>query len=279
MLGHALFTTTTTTLITLATASCPRAELFEAVSAFLSAQSTGDPSLLVPYLSVSAWNGFFENNQPVSLNASTLSTALPLSHTRTLYDTAACATFTELVSNSSTNPHVIGTQLRFDLAESSVDSSSRSPSRITLIDSIVTKPGDWLFNASGYAYWTAREDWSPIAADARDTRGTLQAAADAYCSVFNDVSVSVPWGTPCVRLEGGLYGDAGPNGTCAVGIPSGVPLRRRRYVVDEELGAVDVLVDFGNSGWPDSHLFRVEKGRLRYVHTLTHCGVPNCGVN
>ena len=26
----------------------------------------------------------------------------------------------------------------------------------------------------------------------------------------------------------------------------------------------------GGSGAPDSHLFRVENGRLRYVHTLTH---------
>ena len=81
-----------------------------------------------------------------------------------------------------------------------------------------------------------------------------------------------------MRLEGGLYGDPGVNGSCAGGVPSGVPLTRRRYVVDEGVGAVDVLLDFGKSGWPDSHLFRVEKGKLRYVHTMTHCGVKNCGL-
>jgi hypothetical protein len=26
----------------------------------------------------------------------------------------------------------------------------------------------------------------------------------------------------------------------------------------------------GGSGSPDTHLFRVENGKLRYVHTLTH---------
>lgn len=81
-----------------------------------------------------------------------------------------------------------------------------------------------------------------------------------------------------MRLEGGLYGDPGVNGSCAVGVPSGVPLTKRRYVIDEVVGAVDVLLEFGKSGWPDSHLFRVEGGKLRYVHTLTHCGIKNCGV-
>jgi len=25
----------------------------------------------------------------------------------------------------------------------------------------------------------------------------------------------------------------------------------------------------GENGWPDSHMFRLEKGKVRYVHTLT----------
>lgn len=143
---------------------------------------------------------------------------------------------------------------------------------------IVTKPGDWLFNATGYEQYSSREKWDSIPSTSRDTRTTLKAAADAYLDIFNSPNTTVPWGIPCVRLEGGLYGDEGPNGTCASFIPTGVPITRRRYVVDEEMGAVDVLVDFGKSRWPDSHEFRVEGGRLRYVHTLTHCGVDNCGV-
>jgi hypothetical protein len=46
--------------------------------------------------------------------------------------------------------------------------------------------------------------------------------------------------------------------------------------VDEAIGSVQVFCTFGagnangGSGAPDSHLFRVENGKLHYVHTLTH---------
>jgi hypothetical protein len=54
-------------------------------------------------------------------------------------------------------------------------------------------------------------------------------------------------------------------------------LTNRHYVVDPEIGAVVGFVHFGNENVPDSHLFRVEKGKLRYIHTLTVCLIPNCG--
>ena len=47
-------------------------------------------------------------------------------------------------------------------------------------------------------------------------------------------------------------------------------------MVDETIGSVQVFCTFGagnatgGSGAPDSHLFRVENGKLHYVHTLTH---------
>jgi hypothetical protein len=55
-----------------------------------------------------------------------------------------------------------------------------------------------------------------------------------------------------------------------------VNIANRRFVVDETIGAVVVYCTFGagsaggGSGAPDTHLFRVEGGKLRYVHTLTH---------
>lgn len=245
---------------------CTRPQLAEAVDSYLSAQLTGKPSVLTPHFDNSTWLSYYENNVKLNLTASILNHPLPITHNRSLYDTTACATYTEVIVNSTTNPHVIGTQLHF------------SNQHINKVDSIITKPGDWLFNITGYAHYTALENWGPIPAPQRDTRATIKAAADAYCDVFNNPNVTVPWGTPCVRLEGGLYGDEGPNGSCAGFIPTGVPLTRRRYVIDETVGAVDVMMDFGRSGWPDTHEFRVEAGRLRYVHTMTHCGVLNCGV-
>jgi hypothetical protein len=44
----------------------------------------------------------------------------------------------------------------------------------------------------------------------------------------------------------------------------------RRFLVDETMGAVVAFCNFGVGGLPDTHLFRVEKGKLRFVHTLTH---------
>jgi len=38
------------------------------------------------------------------------------------------------------------------------------------------------------------------------------------------------------------------------------------------MGTVVGLANFGaENGWPDSHTFRLEGGKIRYVHTLTVC--------
>jgi hypothetical protein len=253
-------------LIACTLAHCTRPGLIEAVNAYLSTQTTGQISTLTSRFDNSTWLGYFENSLKLNLSSALLNTPLPITFSRSIYDTTACATFTEVIVNSTSTPYVLGTQLRF------------ANHKINKVDTVVTKPGDWLFNVTGYALYSPREAWSPIPAEAQDSRTALRAAADAYLDVFNNPNTTVPWGIPCVRLEGGLYGDESANGTCGSYIPTGVPITRRRYVVDEEMGSVDVLVDFGQSAWPDSHEFRVEKGKLRYVHTLTHCGVANCGV-
>jgi hypothetical protein len=71
-------------------------------------------------------------------------------------------------------------------------------------------------------------------------------------------------------------GKGGPDDSCQVGVPSGVNIANRHFVVDETIGAVVAFCTFGagnatgGSGAPDTHLFRVENGKLRFVHTLTH---------
>jgi hypothetical protein len=41
------------------------------------------------------------------------------------------------------------------------------------------------------------------------------------------------------------------------------------FVVDEEMGTVNVFCRFGDSnGMPDSHTFRLVDGRYRWIHTL-----------
>ena len=82
------------------------------------------------------------------------------------------------------------------------------------------------------------------------------------------------WGTPCARLEGGVYtGNGGPNDSCKPGIPTNhnqAPNSGRRYVIDESMGTISVLCVFEHlSMAPDSHLFRLENGKVRYIHTIT----------
>lgn len=145
-----------------------------------------------------------------------------------------------------------------------------------LIDLLVSGPGSWLFNASQTLYWAQRETWDEIEVSARDTRETLRAAADAYLDMWSDAGAAdkVPWGTPCARLEGSAYtGTGGPNDSCKPGIPSNhsQPANsHRRYVIDESFGSIDVMCIFEHlANAPDSHEFRLEGGKLRYVHTIT----------
>jgi hypothetical protein len=253
-------------LVVPATSHCTPSLLAEAVDSYVHSQTTGQTTQFTARFDNSTWLGYYENSRKVDINQGLLTKPLTITHNRTIVDLIACATYTEAVVNNPANPFVIGTQLRF------------TNHKINKVDTIFTRPGDWLFNITGTAYWTAFEDWDPLPEAQRDSRDVIKKAADAYLDLFNNPNVTVPWGTPCVRLEGGLYGDPGPNGSCNVGVPLGVPLTNRRYVIDEALGSVDVLLDFGKSKWPDSHQFRVENGRIRYVHTLTHCGTKNCGL-
>jgi hypothetical protein len=63
-------------------------------------------------------------------------------------------------------------------------------------------------------------------------------------------------------------------------------MTHRKYVVDEVMGVVDVFMGFtgldrtrNTEGAPDSHMFRVEGGRIRYIHTASACFVDGCGMN
>jgi hypothetical protein len=234
-------------------ADCTREFLKASADSLVAAQTAGDPSMLKP---VSEGLSYNENFAAATLKSGILATPIKIDHSRHSLDTTQCATYTELISARGAKPYVLGVQMWF------------KDSAISKIDTLITTTGDWLFNATGTLNWASKEDWGTIPEEKRDSRAVIQAAADAYCDIFSNKSVSVPWGYPCSRLEGGMYtGNGGPNDKCDVGIPSGVALVDRRYVIDETVGAVSVFLSF--SGIPDSHEFRVENGKLRFVHTMT----------
>ena len=242
--------------------SCVRGGLQRAVDLYIEAQTKGDTS----GLPLAAGLGYSENNAPADIKAGLIHTPMKIDHHRSLLDESTCQTFTEAIVTDPAKPYVLGTRLRVN------------HDKIAEIEILWTTTGYWLFNADAYLRYSSAEDWSPIPAEARDSRGTLVAAANAYLDAFLEKKIDqVPWGFPCVRIEGGAYtGKGSPADSCEVGVPSGVNIANRRFVVDEVIGSVVAFCTFGaggpngGSGSPDTHLFRVENGKLRYVHTLTH---------
>jgi hypothetical protein len=245
-----------------AQARCSRADLQKAVDAYLAAQAKGDPAALPKTTPVK----YVENMKDASIASGILTTPLKVDHQRSLLDTEACETFTEAIVTDKAHPYVLGVRLKV------------ASGKVAEFEAMVTDKDDWLFNANSYLKWSSSEDWGVIPANARDTRQTLLAAGNAYEDVFKDNSVKVPWGTPCNRLEGGAHtGKGAPDDSCNVGVPSGMDIHSRRYLVDPEIGALVIFSRFGENDIPDTHLFRIEKGKIRFVHTLTVCIIPNCG--
>ena len=242
--------------------SCVRGGLQRAVDLYIEAQTKGDTS----GLPLAAGAGYIENMAPADINAGLIKTPLTIDHHRSLLDESTCQTFTEVIVTDAAKPYILGTRLRVN------------HDKIAEIEILWTTTGYWLFNADAYLKYSSAEDWGPIPAEERDSRGTLVAAANAYLDAFLEGKIDqVPWGFPCVRVEGGMYtGKGSPADSCEVGVPSGVNIANRRFVVDEVTGSVVAFCTFGaggptgGSGAPDTHLFRVENGKLRYVHTLTH---------
>ncbi|KAF2646860.1 hypothetical protein P280DRAFT_495099 [Massarina eburnea CBS 473.64] len=266
-----------TSLFTTASASCTRPFLKSATTSYIASQLSGQPSIITALISPNLT--YTENNIPLNISSGTLSRPLKLDHTFSAHDTINCATFTELIGANDPHPSVIHTRIVF----------APNDGKASLIESIVTDAGDWLFNATGTLTLVTPESWSPIPAEQQDSRAAIQAIGDAYFDRFANTSVNVPWGPPCYRVEGGLAARGtlhNDTGFCEQVWPSTIHVPYRRYVVDEEVGVVDVFTGFpgldrtqGNDAMPDSHLFRAEGGRIKFVHTASSCVVAGCGLN
>jgi hypothetical protein len=229
---------------------CSRGQLQSTVQGYLQAVERADTSRM----KLGPDATYVENFQAATLGQGIWQTPLPVAFHRSIYDVETCQSFTEVIVTGGGHPYVIGTRLKV------------SGHKIDEIESIVTDADDWRFDAGNYLDYSSAEDWGVIPRKQRPTRDELLAAANAYYDVFMDNSVVVPWGDPCARLEGGqVYTEP----TCNTDVPSGVPWTDRHFVIDTELGAIDGMAQlFGVL--PDSHLFRLEHGSIRYVHTLTY---------
>ena len=247
--------------------TCTRDELKAATAAYVQAQRTGN----ISGLNLDPKAHFLENMTTVERGAGLWNTALAVAHAMSLHDDKRCKTFTELVVNQGGKPYVIGTRLYLHQG------------RVIRVDSIVTKPGDWLFNANSYLKYTSAENWQPLPPAQRTPAAEMIRGANAYLDAFADKFTDIPWGQPCARLEGGAYTNrAGkPDASCEVGIPAGtLYIVNRDYLIDPEMGVINVFCRFGSStGGPDSHSFRFIDGKIRGVRTLSVLPGPQADDN
>jgi hypothetical protein len=247
-----------------AAAGCTRESLRGITDKYLDALKKGTPSLMP----LAPQAKYIESRKEIPFGQGIWQAPLVVDFSRSLFDVDICESFTEIIHTSSSHPYVIGTRVKV------VDD------KISEIESLVSDENDWLFNAANYLKYSSTEKWDIIPPDKRTDRQTLINVASDYFDIFQDYAAfpKVPWGTPCVRIEGGAYTNPqnAPDPSCTVGVPKGggVPMTNRRYIVDVDMGTVVGQVDFGGAkGLPDAHTFRLENGKLRYVHVITLC--PN----
>jgi hypothetical protein len=217
------------------TDSCTRAGLQQAVNLYIDAQTRGDSS----GLPLANGLGYWENNTPADIKTGFLTKALKIDHHRSLLDTDSCQTFTETIVTDKAAPFVAGTRIRVN------------HDKIAEIEIIWTTTGYWLFNSDEYLRISSSESWDPIAAEKRSSRADLVKAANAYLDAFLEGKTDlVPWGYPCVRIEGGAHtGKGTPADSCADGVPAGVNIANRHFVVDEVTGSVVAYCTFPRGEW------------------------------
>src|SRR5690606_37614939 len=122
--------------------TCTRNELKAATAAYVEAQRKGDISGLPLHEKVH----FLENMETVERSAGLWNTALPVASALNFHDDKRCKTFTEIVVTEGASPYILGTRLYMH------------EGKVIRVDSIVTKPGDWLFNANAFLKYTHQED-------------------------------------------------------------------------------------------------------------------------
>ncbi|KAF2423007.1 hypothetical protein EJ08DRAFT_652980 [Tothia fuscella] len=231
-----------------ALAQCSRSQLQQASDEYLAAVKSGGSALDVGI--------YTENFASSTFKEGIHSKAIKVSAVHSLLDTTDCATFHEIMAHQNSPPMVIGTQIHY------------SGAKITKMETIYSSDKIGTFsNPAKTAGYIADEVRNPIPEAKRDTRALIKEIADQYFDKFSNGSIQVPHHTPCVRIEGSMR--VQPDCTSGIMSAPGRKMTNRRFVIDEEMGTVSVFLWFNGEGaTADGHTFRIEDGKLRYVHAI-----------
>lgn len=232
---------------------CTRDALDAFVYTYLDALAAHDSSSLPLAANVK----YTENSHEMTLSEGLWAVAGEAELVRSLIDTFQCSTVTEVVLPEDGVDVVL--TLRLTLAAG----------QLTEAETVITRDGDWLFDAQGYLD-SADQKWDVLPEAQRTNREVLIAAAKAYYDEFNDNPdemgddpIDIPFDpNDCTRLEGGAA-TAG----CTMGIPDGVPIRDRRYWADEEAGVSVAIALFATL--LDVHFYRMISDTIHNVHSMS----------
>lgn len=122
-------------------AACTREGLFAASQSYILAQASGSISAL----NLSTSFSYQENNKPIDIKRGMLLQPLKIDLNRSTADTAACASYTLLISSSGPKPYVLATQIRHN---------SNDTGSIAMIDTIAATTGSLFFDAK-------KDPWLP----------------------------------------------------------------------------------------------------------------------
>jgi hypothetical protein len=248
-------------------AQCDRTDLNGVVDKYLAAQTNGEP-LRIPF---GDFTQYTEQGELGSMSSGILSTPVKIDLHRSLLDLTTCTTYSELIVADPAHPYVIGAKLQYAGKFNPI-----AAERVNDVEFIVTDKGDRQFDAAKALQAAKVEKWDDIPAADRAARPALIAIANAYLDAMGGAGGAIPWAANCARLDGGAYVTAAAGG-CGAGLPTGLKTAERRFVVDEQIGAVAVLAQLGAEKLPTVQLFRIEKGQIRYVHAMTVCRDGKCG--
>src|SRR5688500_17324294 len=109
--------------------TCTREELKAATAAYVEGQRKGD----ISGLPLHEQAHFLENMVSMKRSMGLWNTALPVASALNFHDDKRCKTFTEIVVTEGATPYILGTRLYLH------------EGKVIRVDSLVTKPGDWLF--------------------------------------------------------------------------------------------------------------------------------------
>lgn len=237
--------------------ACTRELLKSTITAYFTALAAHSASTLPTATNVK----FTENGRVMTLGQGLWMTAGAVKHAQSALDVEICSSATQAVVPEGSMD--IPVALRLKLVDQ----------KITEIETIAVRPGDYKLSGTTYASNTAAiisanstVMWETVPSGTRNTRAELIAWIDKYFRMFpNGVCNTV---SSCRRLENG-YGtfNCTTGATCSPGQPTGTPAMTPRILLaDPETGiGVGMTMFMGNT---DMHMFKMYGGQVYAVHAV-----------